>query len=242
MRRLFPRIRFLFCVLAAAGIVAASTGAHAASPAYARLRERLQTVRTLQTTVTVTSHITPLAGGQGAVLSSVADISYAAPNKVSIQASGGMGAVAIVSDGRSLYRYSSMLKQYTRDPAPPDLVHVLLARFANVAFADAGQGAVDGRRADIVEGPLPARQGGGSVTVWIDRRDSTILQILVDIPKVVSPRGGFRIRTTEKFSATRINRPLAGVSFSFVPPPGAERTGTLPPQLSGGGFGSAGVL
>jgi len=195
--------------------------------------------------------------GKPASVTRTQQISYKSPNLIRVQmtmsatgaaAKAGNQNAMIVSDGKTLYRYSSTQKQYSKSPAPPAIPLNQLFGIALPSGSTPGASLLSptnvmGHQAYVVQikqqvpQPPPSMSAADKakydayvkqmkpVQVVIDKKDYHLLQIRQSM--------GTNTAVVE-FGPHTVNGAVADSAFKFSPPAGSKEI-TMPQPPPGGG-------
>jgi len=167
---------------------------------------------------------------------------YKKPNKLSVNSQGMTGTLLIVSNGKTIYQYSSFANEYTQRPAPANLLdEILLNAGAGNHFKQVGNQKIGGVSVTVLKGTSSSPQGPVQTTFYIDQKNSLPYRIVVVLTNHAAPGGGmFRMISEQTFSSQKLNGPMPDSAFRFVPPASAAQVTSLGPL--GGSAGSEGAF
>ena len=224
------RFGLLFCTVM---MVVITQFALAGPASFSAMVTKVKSLKTYRAVIAINTEVAPVGGGQGTTISVTEKAAYQLPNKSSVITSGIMGNFIVICDGVHLYRYTDLSKQYTVSAAPKDFATLLLAGISDAKLTSAGVSKVGGVKVNVLKGTISSPRGTANVTLDIGISDSLPRMAVIVIPQMMSPRGAYRVTTTEVLSSQVVNAPILASTFKFIVPEGATQTNSP----SGNGIG-----
>jgi outer membrane lipoprotein-sorting protein len=171
------------------------------------------------------------------------------PDKFRFEIKNQMMGSQTISDGRNTWKYVDTLKQYTRKSAAKDALPLNEGAgdiFAGENVMDRLQAAklfpgetlfVDGRevRCAVIEAEYASGDGDPASqkkvkTFWVDEQRGVILKARSLMKMNSSSVGETLVTQSTTVTSIRLNQPVPGSSFVFIPPAGAREVAEIMPS------------